>query len=249
LNPILFGTRERQLFGIHTPGSAGSRPRGVVICPPLGYEYQRAHRAIRMLAQRLSDRGCDVLRFDYYGTGDSAGHMEEVTLSGCVQDVHTAVEELRAIADQRRVTVVGLRAGAVVAQRAAAEARAIERVVLWDPIVAGAGYLEYLANRPPNPEWPQRPSTLAFYGLMPAVQAELAQVDVASIPPAAPPALLIASDDTPEHGSLAEQLRGAGQRIDFEVHPNPPAWEEEAALGIGALPVTILDRITEWVQQ
>ena len=245
----MFGSRERQLFGIHTPGAAGSRRRGVVICSPLGYEYQRAHRAIRMLAQRLSERGCDVLRFDYFGTGDSAGRMEEVTLTGCVEDAHTAVEELRAIADQRRVTVVGLRAGGVVAQRAAAEARGIERVVLWDPIVAGAGYLEYLSNRPPNPEWPLRPSTLEFYGLAPAVQAELSQVDVATIPAAAPPALLIASDDSPDHDRLAEQLRAGGQQVELERHPNPPAWEEEAALGIGALPITILDRITEWVQQ
>ena len=249
MNPILFGTRERQLFGVHTPASAGSRRRAVVVCPPLGHEYQRAHRAVRTLAHRLSDRGCDVLRFDYYGTGDSAGRTDEITLEGCVQDVHSAVEEIRAISDQRRVSVVGLRIGGIIAQRATAEARAIDRVVLWDPIVDGAGYLEHLSNRPPNPEWPEKPGSLAFYGLMPQLQADFSRVATAAIPPAGAPALLIASEQLPAHERLAETLRAAGQKVDLEVYPNPPAWEEEADLGIGALPISILDRITDWIQQ
>ena len=46
---------------------------GVVIVPPLGYEYWSSHRTLRTLAERLAQNGCLALRFDFDGTGDSAG--------------------------------------------------------------------------------------------------------------------------------------------------------------------------------
>ena len=46
---------------------------GVVIVPPVGYEYWSSHRTLRTLAERLAGQGCCALRFDFDGTGDSAG--------------------------------------------------------------------------------------------------------------------------------------------------------------------------------
>src|SRR5207249_11329319 len=51
-------------------------------------------RGCRQLAARLARLGLDVLRFDYYGTGDSAGQGEDATLHTCIEDVVRATEEL-----------------------------------------------------------------------------------------------------------------------------------------------------------
>ena len=71
--PIWFGAEHRPLLGwFHSP--PGGRARGgVVVCPPIGRDYLQAHYALRMLAETLAELGMCVLRFDYDGTGDSAG--------------------------------------------------------------------------------------------------------------------------------------------------------------------------------
>ena len=58
--------------------AAPSRRRaGVVLCPPLGYEYMSSYRTYRILADRLAALGFDVIRLDYDGTGNSSGHTED----------------------------------------------------------------------------------------------------------------------------------------------------------------------------
>src|SRR5690242_13811216 len=68
-----FGPEERPLFGwLHRP--AGAAPRiGLVICNPFGYEAICAHRSLKHFARTAAENGCAALRFDYDGTGDSAG--------------------------------------------------------------------------------------------------------------------------------------------------------------------------------
>ena len=50
---------------------------------------------MRRLANMLAAVGCHVLRFDYFGTGDSMGTAHEVTRRGWEQDIETAIEELQ----------------------------------------------------------------------------------------------------------------------------------------------------------
>ena len=57
----------------HEEPSAPARGTTAVILPPLGYEFTRAHRTLRHLADRLAARGIPALRIDYHGVGDSAG--------------------------------------------------------------------------------------------------------------------------------------------------------------------------------
>src|SRR4051812_34449398 len=76
--PTWFGPAERPLFGwYHAPALATARACGVVLCNPFGYEMMCSHRAYRHLAERLATAGFPVLRFDYDGTGDSAGDGED----------------------------------------------------------------------------------------------------------------------------------------------------------------------------
>jgi pimeloyl-ACP methyl ester carboxylesterase len=139
VNPFFLGTSQRRLFGIHTPAAPrAGRPRAAVLCQPWGDEYIYAHRPMRQLASRLSLAGFHTLRFDYFGSGDSAGEEGDTNVAGLKADVFTAVETLQDLAATEKVTLIGLRAGAnVAASMAAGSPQIIEALALWDPILPG----------------------------------------------------------------------------------------------------------------
>ncbi len=148
LIPIRFGTPARELSGIYQPASGGVEPTGcVVLCNPFGQEAIRSHRMYRVLADRLSRDGLHVLRFDYYGTGDSAGEDHEGDIDGWVDDVLQASGEAILRSGCARCSWFGLRLGASLAALASGRpARPPNRLVLWDPVIDGGSYLAELAN-------------------------------------------------------------------------------------------------------
>lgn len=133
--PMLIGNADRALHAVFSPSASKRRRRAVVFCPPFGAEYAHTHRAARLLAQRLAAVGYDVLRFDYYGTGDSSGDDHEFTPEGAVEDALAAVDEAKDLSGARRVMLVGMRHGAAVALRVAARVGGVDRLVLWEPVV------------------------------------------------------------------------------------------------------------------
>jgi pimeloyl-ACP methyl ester carboxylesterase len=137
-----FGSSATQLFGAYSPPAAPvERDGAVLLCPPGPHEYMRSHWALRQLALKLSAAGLHVLRFDYSGTGDSAGASEVASLEQWRRDVLAALDELRDVSGVRRVSVVGLRLGATLAAQASAELRDL---VLWEPVTSGPAYLQEL---------------------------------------------------------------------------------------------------------
>ena len=139
MNPLYLGTTARRIFAIHEPPAATDcRPRAAVLCYPWDTEYTYAHRSMRQLASRLSMSCYHTLRFDYFGTGDSNGDASQADLAGCESDVELAIETVMDIAGVSQVALIGLRAGANVAERVALRLRsAVAALVLWDPIVSG----------------------------------------------------------------------------------------------------------------
>jgi alpha-beta hydrolase superfamily lysophospholipase len=104
----------------------------------------RTQAALRKLAISLAESGQHVLRLDYRGTGDSIGDLAEVAVSDWVEDIALAVREGRELSGSNVVRVLGVRAGALLACRSVGAANEVERLVLWDPILEGTGYLESL---------------------------------------------------------------------------------------------------------
>ena len=152
--PRFFGNSSHPLFGcFHPPRGRNADPRTVVICPPVGHEYVRTHWALRSLATKLARTGCSVLRFDYRGTGDSSGDVSEVaSVDEWIEDACEAGVELLEESGQmtRSMTLVGLRWGAAIACMAAtelAESHSLStEIVLWDPCIVGAEYLNELRS-------------------------------------------------------------------------------------------------------
>lgn len=139
--PFYFGP-ERALFGMFHACGASTR-KGVLLCPPLGQDQIRCHRLYRQLAQALVNEGVAVLRFDYYGTGDSAGDSADVDWERCIADTVAAAAELRKRSGIDQIFAFGARLGGSIALASAAQAR-FAGVVAWDPVLDGRAYVEQL---------------------------------------------------------------------------------------------------------
>jgi uncharacterized protein len=148
LLPIRFGASSRQLFGLYQePFPQSARGEGILLCNPFGQEAIRSHRLFKVLADRLCRDGFHVLRFDYFGTGDSAGSDDEVSVAGFVADLKLADGELLSRSGCARRTWVGLRLGATIAALASATMSvAPHRLLLWEPVIDGASYLGELSR-------------------------------------------------------------------------------------------------------
>lgn len=139
MTPIYFGDAKRRLFGLLDPASGGAgAPRAALLCHPAGDEHIHAYRTFRQLALRLSQEGYHVLRFDYYGTGDSFGATDEGEVVGWCDDIEAAITELKDTTGAAKVSLVGLRLGAnLAAQVAAKRPNEIVSLVLWEPLPVG----------------------------------------------------------------------------------------------------------------
>lgn len=243
--PLLFGSSQRPLIGMYSPSIGQDQRRGVVICPPLGQEHIRAHRTCRVLAVRLSQKGQHVLRFDYYGTGDSGGVVEDLTLHGAIRDTHVAIEEIQDIATVRGITLVGLRAGALVAALSARDVAQVDKLVLWDPVSDGGEYVE---------EQIRVGESMGSGGDMEArgflftrsLQHELQSSSLTDAETFPSRVLIVTSADTSRHRRLHEHVRSRGSEVEFDFLASAPPWEERADLGVGALPADAVNRIAEW---
>jgi alpha-beta hydrolase superfamily lysophospholipase len=134
--PLWFGPPERPLFGwVHVP--AGSLARGAaVLCAPLTREQDVAGYTIRRLAEELAARGVLAIRFDYDGTGDSARGDED---PGRVLAWQQSIEHAATLARDcgaPNLTLVGMRAGALLAA-ATARVTGATGFVAWDPCKSG----------------------------------------------------------------------------------------------------------------
>jgi pimeloyl-ACP methyl ester carboxylesterase len=245
MNPFFFGTRERRLFGLYTPGRGGGPgARAAVLCHPWGQEYLRAHRSMRHLATLLSRGDVHVLRFDFLGTGDSAGDITDGDLDGWQADVELAIDELRDTTGVARVGLVGLRLGATLAAGVAARRRAdVDRLVLWDPVVRGDEYADELSRAASDGVGDDGTTEVLGFLLTKRMAAEIRAVDLIALAPALPDrTFVIASEPLASHGAL----RAALGRREFEEIASPPAWLEDRSTGVGAIPVPVLRRISQW---
>ena len=149
IQPFNFGSPGRLLFGIFHPAAAVDAPRAsVLLCHAFGQESVRAHRLMRVLAERLARAGQAVLRFDLHGTGDSMGDDLDGDLDGWARDVHEASRELQSRSRAAQSVWIGMRLGATVMLRASQQAPDdLQRLILWDPVLDGARYLAHLRAR------------------------------------------------------------------------------------------------------
>ena len=117
--------------------------RAVIVCHPLGEEKLWAHRVLVNFSRDMAAAGIAVARFDFRGEGDSDRSFDQSDFETRVQDTDEMVTAVRALSPSvSDVTLLGLRFGASVAATAAIRREDIARLILWDPVVDGAAYMQ-----------------------------------------------------------------------------------------------------------
>ncbi|QIP05507.1 alpha/beta fold hydrolase [Bradyrhizobium symbiodeficiens] len=230
-----FGDRQRRLFGFYEPAREDfTKVQAALLCHPMGNEQVFAYRTMRQLATRLVRAGFHVLRFDYFGTGDSYGDTGEGSFEGWCGDIETAIEELKDISGATKVDMIGLRLGAnLSAQVAQQNPDEIDRLILWEPLAAGA--LARAARECSTDQVNVGPEMLRS-----DIAEYLARSSISGKAALLPPRTLLLLTEQPpspvEFGSLAA-----------EYIADTPAWIEER-LTTGSIPAEALQRIVGWLQ-
>ncbi|HEX6929276.1 MAG TPA: alpha/beta hydrolase [Gammaproteobacteria bacterium] len=132
----------RRYCSLHRPATRLVHSTGVVLCHPLGHEYFRAHRSYVKLADRIAQLGFPVMRFDYFGAGDSEGDIGHARLDDWLADIADVVDELKRSEPVSGIVLGGMRFGAALALLAAKRINDVRALMLWDPVVDGARYLD-----------------------------------------------------------------------------------------------------------
>lgn len=244
--PGLFGPPGRQLFGIYHPPTGPDRRTGVVLCYPCVQEYEHVHWPFRKLAAQLARAGFHVMRFDYWGTGDSSGELEDATPAAWRADITSAVQELKELSGVRTVSLVGLRLGASLALQAANELTDVSGVLLWNPVVKGVIHLRELEqleekrrswSRQPTP---REPNVLLGYPLAPEARRQVEALDLLGEKPVFKGGVnLVSTVDLPEQRQLVAQLRDAACSVEMKLVQAEPA----DALGDGAIRALVADLV------
>ena len=259
VQPLLFGPAEMPLYGCFHASQRGRHcDIPVLICPPIGHESVRSHRCLRILAARLAAAGVSALRFDYFGTGDSAGDAEDVTLDALLVSVQLAADELRSRTGADAVSLVGVRFGAALGAVGAAASAPVNRAVLWQPVGSGADFLAAArAEHARHLAWSSKefgapPASvsqeLLGYRWSESFLREVAALDLTTLPAApADEVLLIHNGDAqvPDLGPVRSRLEQLGARVTDERVEEPGVWDAEPAVAV--MPQASLARIVEWL--
>ncbi len=263
--PLYFGDSDRKLYGVfHGPTTRRSNAPAVLMFNPFGEEAIRSYRTYRQLAERLSRAGASVLRFDYYGSGDSAGDCADLDLDGMVRDAVMAHEELEAMTELRRFAWVGLGLGGAVALCAARATGANPaQLFLWDPVLNGADYLAVLRGahiaalshaldlpasriKRDTPKEPAKMTEALGFHLSDTLRSQLLDFAFDDRNKIAREICLIASSDTSISPSREDILRSAAAHY-RRYDSASTAWNSNEAFNEYYIPTDVIDIIVDGV--
>lgn len=239
-----FGPDQRPLAGWWTEPDRPSRA-GVVIAPPLGYEYWSSYRSLRVLAESLAQAGWHALRFDWDGTGNSAGAVDDRNrVAAWRASIASAVMAMRK-AGILHVALMGLRLAATLALLDAA-ALDVEAVIACAPVISGKRWLRELKML--GIIDPEKPGTLTYSGLVidPATAQDLAGIDIAkTVPPKAKRTLLVTRSEGADFHFI-NAMRADGRALDVRACGSMQTMLDVPA-GEDALPKDFVEPIVQWL--
>ena len=235
----------------------GTSKRGVVLCSPIGLEDLVMHRFIRRLACDIARAGMPALRFDYRGTGDSAGtDSDPDTVQRWLSNVRATVEWLRHRAGVEEVVLVGFRVGSLLAAHAAAQLGDIAALALVGPVASGRAYMrEALALRsfvaqntegaPPEDDSRSGLSVAGFH-LSSTTVRDLERLDMETLARRpAPRVLLLGRSGSPAEQRLADSLRALGSDVSVGILPGFASMPWNSSLAV--LPTDAFDELRQWI--
>jgi dienelactone hydrolase len=135
--PILIRSEGQQMVGLwHQPKGRGPQPTVLLFHGFTGNSHE-THRVFVDTARALAGLGIGAIRFDFRGSGNSAGSFADMTFSSEMKDAAAALRWLRRQPgiDRSRIGLLGLSMGGLVTLRTLARDHAIKAAVVWNPAV------------------------------------------------------------------------------------------------------------------
>lgn len=255
VEPLFFPAGKGDLYACHHLPIGAPRGEAVLLCAPAGHEYSRSHRALRQLASLFAKAGYHAFRFDYFGTGDSAGLYEEADPAEWRHDVAAAIELCRQRAGVASVGLVGARLGASLALQAAQGRRDVPWLILWSPVFDGTVLVA---------EWrAEHKAVMQGFGQAVAdaegeilgfpfterMAIGLAGLDLLAAPPIEVSIKRTLLLHAPEEAAPAERLAAglqAGVAVDRRAFEQGAVWRQETLEPI--VPFAVLRGMLDWVE-
>ena len=129
---VCFPSQGENVCGmLHLP--EGTPTAGVVMCHGFTGSKSEAHRLFVTTARDFCAHGLAVLRFDFRGSGDSAGEFRDMTIAREIEDAQAAFAFLaaRPEVEPSRLGLLGLSMGGCVAACLAGREPGVKALVLW----------------------------------------------------------------------------------------------------------------------
>jgi len=258
MNPFFFGPLDHRLYGVyHPPANSQRHSSQVLLCPPFGQEAVRTHRLQRLLAEHLTRQGVHVMRFDYFGTGESAGADQEGTLTRWRDDILMAHAELTLRTRAQHTTWLGTRLGATLAIMASELCdQPPDRLILWEPILNGPAYLKELGEAHARETFvpvvhAQRPSAqvrdeIIGFGVSEAWLKQMNDLSITKLNPQCKEACihLARAEDTSATAPLSAKCEAmGGARWQHIPTSTSVAWHTEEAGGSALVPPDLLRQL------
>jgi len=256
-----------EAFFLDTPGGqrfclyhapVGACRGALVYVHPFAEEMNRSRRMAALGARALAARGIGVLLLDLHGCGDSAGDFGDASWDGWLHDLALGRAWIESRLG-RTAGLWGLRVGALLAvAHAQTAAVAPERLLLWQPVTNGSGYLngflrlrlagELLAGGSDSGGTDALREALAAgesleiagYSLNPQLAAGLDAADARALGPRCPITWLEVTSAAsralpPAAVRVADTWRLQGSRVDVVQVEGPQFWSAPETIDCPAL--------------
>lgn len=263
--PVYLQGSGEAVFGLLHPGNGEAEPEvAVLLCPPFGWEDICSYRARRDWAMSLAEAGVPVLRIDLPGSGDSPGSPRDAgRLDAWAEAVCSSARWLRGRTGCRRLAVLGIGLGGLVACRALADGAPVDDLVLWGVPARGRRLVRELralarlesanfrsAQDPAPPPAPEGELEVAGFVLTPQTVAELSALDVGRVDlprVQGRRALLLERDGLGVDAELREALERSALAV--TTAPGPGYGAMMAEPQEARSPVAVFDRVSAWLAE
>jgi len=241
---LTFDAADGWCFGWYHPPAGPGRDLAIVLCAPIGFEAISSYPTQVQLAMALAQDGFPVFRFDYLGTGDSAGELDAPgRVDAWLASIEAAVAQARAHSGATQVALLGIRLGATLAVEAAARIGGVDSLLLWAPCPTGRAFLREM--KAGGREQADGALHAMGYRYTADTVAAIGRLDAAR--PVRCPSrrvLVVARDDLPMEGPLPKALRQLGAEVEFRVLPGYAAMVDEPRAGV--LDTDTLEAVADW---